>query len=183
MLVIRKCLKCKQPFDALLGSHDMLCDACVAAKMTDSWYDEEYENAEYKKFKSEADEDIFEREAILDIGNVPTVLIPEGQTYESFMKSNVPRSQESKETQPQTKQKTKTQKSKEKIVYRRQDVNPYVPIAKDNCEAVKQAENSQDKIVDDRRVEIDEQMKSQCKESSGTEEALRGLLKDGFDDL
>ena len=93
------------------------------------------------------------------------------------------RSQESKETQPQTKQKTKTQKSKEKIVYRRQDVNPYVPIAKDNCEAVKQAENSQDKIVDDRRVEIDEQMKSQCKESSGTEEALRGLLKDGFDDL
>ena len=43
------------------------CDACVAAKLTDSWYDEEYENAEYKKFKSEADEDIFEREAILDM--------------------------------------------------------------------------------------------------------------------
>lgn len=183
MLVIRKCLKCKQPFDALLGSHDMLCDACVAAKLTDSWYDEEYESAEYQKFKSEADEDIFEREAILDIGNVPTVLIPEDQTYESFMKSNVPRSQESKETQPQTKQKAKAQKSKEKIVYRRQDVNPYESITKDNCEAVKQAENSQDKIVDDRRVEIDEQMKSQCKESSGTEEALRGLLKDGFDDL
>lgn len=183
MLVIRKCLKCKQPFDALLGSHDILCDACVAAKLTDSWYDEEYENAEYKKFKSEADEDIFEREAILDIGNIPTVLIPEGQTYESFMKSNVPRSKKSKETQPQTKQKAKTQKSKEKIVYRRQDVNPYVPITKDNCEAVKQAENSQDKIENDSRVGIDEQMNSQGKESSGTEEALRGLLKDGFDDL
>jgi hypothetical protein len=161
----------------------MLCDACGAAKLTDSWYDEEYENAEYKKFKSEADEDIFEREAILDIGNIPTVLIPEGQTYESFMKSNVPRSQESKETQPQTKQKAKTQKSKEKIVYRRQDVNPYVPITKDNCEAVKQAENPQDKIVNNSRAEIDEQMNSQGKESSGTEEALRGLLKDGFDDL
>lgn len=183
MLVIRKCLKCKQPFDALLGSHDMLCDACVSAKLTDSWYDEEYENAEYKRFKSEADEDIFEREAILDIGNIPTVLIPEGQTYESFMKSNVPRSQESKETQPQTKQKAKTQKSKEKIVYRRQDVNPCVPIAKDNCEAVKQAENPQDKIVNNSRAGIDEQMNSQGKESSGTEEALRGLLKDGFDDL
>ena len=99
------------------------------------------------------------------------------------MKSNVPRSQESKETQPQTKQKAKTQRSKEKIVYRRQDVNPYVPITKDNCEAVKQAENSQDKIENDSRVEIDEQMNSQSKESSGTEEALRGLLKDGFDDM
>ena len=89
----------------------MLCDACGAAKLTDSWYDEEYENAEYKKFKSEADEDIFEREAILDIGNIPTVLIPEGQTYESFMKSNVQRSQESKETQPQAKHTAITQKS------------------------------------------------------------------------
>ena len=58
-----------------------------------------------------------------------------------------------------------------------------MPITKDNCEAVKQAENSQDKIANDSRVGIDEQMNSQGKESSSTEEALRGLLKDGFDDL
>lgn len=58
-----------------------------------------------------------------------------------------------------------------------------MPITKDNCEAVKQAKNSQDKIESDSHVEIDEQMNSQNKESSGTEEALRGLLKDGFDDM
>ena len=106
------------------------------------------------------------------------------QTYESFYEVECtaqPRNLKKRNHKPSKRR--KTQGSKEKIVYRRQDVNPYVPITKDNCEAVKQAENSQDKIENDSRVEIDEQMNSQGKESSGTEEALRGLLKDGVDDM